>query len=312
MKFSSEAKIGVIGIVTLAVLIWGINYLKGINILTDSYTLTAYYNDAGGLEASAPVLMNGVKVGFIQEVKLNPGDSIPIQVVLSIEKEYPISLGSFAVLISADLLGTKAVRIENSGQQRMLGDNAIIQSKIEPDMLSTLQSQFVPVMNKISALAVSLDTLAIGLDQLIGSEATKNTIDNLYSISESLKSSLNQGGSLDRSFRNIASFTAMLETQEEKLTSLIEHFNSIGESVDRAGIDDLTRELKGVTNQFALLLEKINRGEGNAGKFFNEDSLYRNLDLLITDLDELVRDLNDNPQDYVQISLFGNSQKKKK
>ena len=36
MKFSSEAKVGLIGIVTLAVLIWGINYLKGRNILNST------------------------------------------------------------------------------------------------------------------------------------------------------------------------------------------------------------------------------------------------------------------------------------
>lgn len=312
MKVSSEAKIGVIGIVTIATLIWGINYLKGINILTDSYTLTAYYSDAEGLESSAPVLMNGMKIGFIKEVELYPGESIPIKVVLSIEEEYPINVGSFAVLISADILGTKAIRIDRSRQPQMLGENAVIQSKVEPNILSSLQSQFIPVMEKISSLAVSLDTLVIGLDQLIGSETTKETLDHLSSISASLKHSLNQGGTLDQSFRNLASFTTMLETQEEKLTSLIGHFNSIGESLDRAGIDDLTLELKGITQQFALILEKINRGEGNAGKFFQEDSLYRNLDLLITDLDELIRDLNENPQDYVQISLFGNSQKKKK
>ncbi len=311
MKISSEAKLGVIGIVTLASLIWGVNYLKGRNILSDSYTLTAYYSDAAGLESSAPVLMNGVKIGFIKEVDLNPGDSIPITVILSIENKYPIQMGSQAVLISADLLGTKAIRIDASGQRQYLNENDIIQSSIKPDMLTSLQSQLMPVVQQISALAVSLDTLVVGLDQVIGSEATKETLDHLASISESLTASLDPGGSLDQSFKSLASFTTMLETQEDELTSLIGHFNSIGESVDSAGIDDLSRELKAVTHQFNLLLGKINSGEGNAGKFIYEDSLYQNLDLLITDLDKLIRDLNENPQDYVQISLFGNSQKKK-
>ena len=101
-----------------------------------------------------------------------------------------------------------------------------------------------------------------------------------------------------------------MENQEDELTSLIGHFNSISESVDSAGINELTQELQAATHQFNLLLEKINKGEGNAGKFIHEDSLYLNLDLLITDLDELIRDLNENPKDYVHFSLFGNSQKK--
>ncbi len=65
MKLSIEAKVGFIGIATLVVLIWGINYLKGRNILSSTYTLHAFYEDSGGLESSAPVLMNGVKIGYV-------------------------------------------------------------------------------------------------------------------------------------------------------------------------------------------------------------------------------------------------------
>ena len=91
MKIRSEVKIGIIGIVTLAVLIWGINYLKGRNILKSTYTLHAFYNDANGLESSAPVLINGVKIGFVQEVNFLQDEEIPIEVVLSIEEAYPKS-----------------------------------------------------------------------------------------------------------------------------------------------------------------------------------------------------------------------------
>ena len=312
MKLSSEAKIGIIGIITLVVLIWGINYLKGRNMLTNSYPLHAYYSDAGGLESSSPVLMNGVKIGFIKELELIPGDSIPIKVVLSIEKAYPIQKGSQAVLFSADLLGTKAIRIEQSGKKQYFGYNDTIQSYIEPDMLSSLQAQIMPVMQQVSNLAVSLDSLVQGLDQLIDSETTRETMEHLSSISESLKTSLNPGGSLHQSFRNLESFTSMLKAQEDEFASLSGHLNSISQSLDSAGLDKLSLELLAMTHQFSLILEQINSGEGNAGKFIYADSLYLNLDLLISDLDELIRDLNENPEDYVHISLFGNSQKKKK
>jgi len=312
MKFSSEAKIGVIGILTLAVLIWGINYLKGRNMLTNSYSLHAYYSDAGGLESSAPVLMNGVKIGFIKELELLPGENIPIKVVLSIEKAYPIQKGSQALLFSTDLLGTKAIRIEQSGEKQYLGYNDTIQSYIEPDMLSSLKGQIMPVMQQICSLAVSLDSLVQGLDQLIDSETTRETMEHLSTISESLKTSLKPGGSLHQSFRNLESFTSMLKAQEDEFASLTGHLNSISQSVDSAGINKLSHELLAMTQQFSLILEQINSGEGNAGKFIYSDSLYSNLDLLISDLDELIRDLNENPEDYVHISLFGNSQKKKK
>ena len=103
MKFSSEIKIGLIGIATLAALIWGINYLKGRNILKSTYSLYTFYMDALSLEESAPVLMNGVKIGYVDDVILRPGSELPIKVSLSIEKDYSIRKGSMAMLHSVDL-----------------------------------------------------------------------------------------------------------------------------------------------------------------------------------------------------------------
>lgn len=312
MKFRSEVKIGIIGIVTLAVLIWGINYLKGRNILKSTYTLNAFYNDANGLESSAPVLINGVKIGFVQEVNFLQDEEIPIEVVLSIEEAYPIREGSRAVLHSTNLLGTKAIRIETSLNKQIHQDNDTISTQVEYDMLSTLQAQLMPAIKQISDLAVSLDTLAHGLDELVDSETTRQTMDHLSGISKSLNTSLSDGGSLNQSFRNLESFSAMLSGQEEDVASITRHLNSISQSIDSVGFSRLTDELRAVTHQFNLLLEQVNSGEGSAGKFIYTDSLYLNLDLLISDLDKLIKDLNENPQDFVQFSLFGNSQKEKK
>ena len=114
MRISSEAKVGLIGIATLALLIWGINYLKGKNILNSNYTLHAYYEHAGGLEKSSPVLMKGMKIGYIDDIELHPGPERPVHIILHVEKQYPVPVGSSAILFSADLLGTRAVRIESS------------------------------------------------------------------------------------------------------------------------------------------------------------------------------------------------------
>jgi len=312
MKISSELKIGIIGILTFAVLIWGINYLKGRNILGSTYAIHASYSDAGGIEASAPVLMNGVKIGYIKELELIPGEERPIKVNLSIEKHYPIQKGSTAVLFSSDLLGTKAIRIDPSGAQQFLGSNDTIQATIEPNLIDALQESLLPVIEQVSSLTGSLDSLVLGVNQLIGSEELGVTIDHLASISESLKRSLNPGGSLNESFSNLESFTSVLKAQEDEFTALTAHLQSISQKVDSAGVDKLAGELLSMSRQFNHLLQQINSGQGNAGKFIREDSLYVNLDRLIVDLNKLITDLNENPEDYVQISLFGKSQKKNK
>jgi phospholipid/cholesterol/gamma-HCH transport system substrate-binding protein len=311
MRFSIEAKVGIIGLVTIAVLIWGINYLKGKNILSSTYTLYAFYPESGGLETSAPVMLNGVKIGYVDEIELRTGEVPPIKLILNIEKEYRLATGSVAELYSADLMGTRAIRIIPSGGQHYMGDQDTVTASLVPDLITNLQSRFFPLLELIGHLAESLDTLSQQLGTLVGSDAIGATLDHLAFVTGKLRTALLEGGDLDLSFGNLESFTTTLAEQGSRVSSLIGHLNSISEKLDSAGLDRLAVELVQVSGQLNTLLEQVNSGEGNAGKLFYSDTLYRKLELLIADLDHLVRDLNENPEDYVQISLFGRSEKKK-
>jgi phospholipid/cholesterol/gamma-HCH transport system substrate-binding protein len=311
MRFSIEAKVGIIGLVTIAVLIWGINYLKGKNILSSTYTLYAFYPESGGLETSAPVMLNGVKIGYVDEIELRTGEVPPIKLTLNIEKEYRLATGSVAELYSADLMGTRAIRIIPSGGQHYMGDQDTVTASLVPDLITNLQSRFFPLLELIGHLAESLDTLSQQLGTLVGSDAIGATLDHLAFVTGKLRTALLEGGDLDLSFGNLESFTTTLAEQGSRVSSLIGHLNSISEKLDSAGLDRLAVELVQVSGQLNTLLEQVNSGEGNAGKLFYSDTLYRKLELLIADLDHLVRDLNENPEDYVQISLFGRSEKKK-
>jgi len=316
MKLSSEAKVGMIGIVTILVLIWGINYLKGRNILNSTYTLQAYYMNSGGLEPSSPILLNGVKIGYVDEVLLQQEEKFPIKVLLSIEKAYPLQSGSVATLASMDLMGTKGIRIDPPAKSKSTAnmgyysDKDTIQSAFEPDMISNLQAQVMPVMEKIGDLAVSLDQVVRKLDTMLVSSSIQDILENVSEASGQLAASLEPGGSLNESFANLESFSYMLKEQEDELASLARHLNSISEAVDSAGLDRLSAELMSVSEQFNRLLTQVNSGEGSAGKLIYSDSLYVNLETLLSDLDTLINDLNKNPGDYVHFSLFGKSKAK--
>jgi len=316
MKNSSEVKVGLIGIATIVVLIWGMNYLKGKNILSNTYTLHAFYMDSGGLESSSPILMNGVKIGYVDEITLHPDEEMPIQMTLSIEKTYSIKSGFVATLSSLDLIGTKGIRIESPasspamGNRGLYADNDTIVTAIKPDMLSDLKSQILPVMERIGDLAVSLDHLAKKLDTILISQSTVDMLQDISEVARALASTLEPGGSLNQSLSNLESFSSMLKAQEDNFASLTGHLNSISIAVDSAGLDRLSAEIMSVSEQFNQLLQQINSGEGSAGKLIYSDSLYTNLEMLITDLDTLINGLNENPGDYVHFSLFGKNKAK--
>lgn len=305
MKIKSEVKVGFIGVATLAILIWGINYLKGKNILQGNYTLHAYFEDAGGMEKSSPVYMQGIKIGYIDNIELLQGLANPVHVALHVENQYPVRTGSAAILYSADVLGTRAIRIDPGAFGSYLEHNDTLPATIEKDIFSSISDQVMPVMDQIGVLSRSLDSLVLKIGDVLASEATAGTLQNLRDISASLSHSLQTGGALYNSFENLDSFSTMLKEQEEEFASMVTHLNSISKAVDSAGIDQIADELTGATGAFTLLLEQMNSGEGSMGKLVYSDSLYIQLQNLVAGLDSLITDLNENPQDYVHFSLFG-------
>lgn len=249
--------------------------------------------------------MQGMKIGYINDIELLQGTVQPVHVTLHVENKYPVHMGSSAVLFSADLLGTRAVRIESSGSGAHMNHNDTIPSAIEIDIFASISSQVMPVMEQIGALSESLDSVVQKIDRLLDAETTTGTLLDLRDISASLASSLNQGGALYESFNNLESFTSMLDSQKEEFRSMAVHLNSISETVDSAGIDRIAGELTAASGAFNQLLEQLNSGESSMGKLFYSDSLYVQLQNLVCSLDSLVTDLQENPKDYVHFSLFG-------
>ena len=310
MKISNEARVGIIGIITIAVLIWGINYLKGRNIFSSTYTLYTFFSESGGLESSSPVLINGIKVGYIDDLQLRTKESPAIKAVLSIEKQYTMGEGSHAEIVSADLMGSKIINIVPSVNQLLLQDQDTIEGWLEPDLISSLQSALFPILEKTNTLAISLDSLSRQMNNVLSQDALSQIIENLAELTYSLKESLASGGSLNESLRNLESFTGVLEEEKDEMASLIRNLNSMSESLNRAGLDSLSVEMTSVFSQLDTLIGQINSGEGSAGKLIYSDSLYQSINVLVTNLDSLVRDLKENPKDYVQVSVFGKSKKK--
>jgi len=66
---AKEIKIGITFIVAVAILFFGLNFLKGINIFSSSNRYFAVYKDIGGLVISNPVNIKGYKVGQVRKIR---------------------------------------------------------------------------------------------------------------------------------------------------------------------------------------------------------------------------------------------------
>ncbi len=97
-KFSKEARLGLLAIVTIAAFIWGYKFLKGQNLLDNSNTYYITYSDVDGLSSSSPVFINGYQVGSVTSVKLKPDDVEKIVVTIEVDGEIEVPKTAEAVL----------------------------------------------------------------------------------------------------------------------------------------------------------------------------------------------------------------------
>ena len=67
---NKEFKIGLVVVIVISVLVVGVNYLKGLDILGDNQLYYAEYEDIGGLQVGSTVMVNGYQVGMVSDIEL--------------------------------------------------------------------------------------------------------------------------------------------------------------------------------------------------------------------------------------------------
>ena len=68
MKLTKTSKIGILVVLCLTLLIWGINFLKGRDIFRTEKVFYARYKNVGGLTATTLVTLNGLKIGYVRDI----------------------------------------------------------------------------------------------------------------------------------------------------------------------------------------------------------------------------------------------------
>lgn len=317
IRLNRETKIGLFAALCIAAMIWGINYLKGKNIFSPNYTYYTWYSSVEGLEVTNDVIVNGFKVGLVNDIHFEYGnpDSKKFLVSLLIEKKYPIPQNSVAKLVSASIMGGMAIKLELSDSPTPHAPGDTLISAIEKGLADQLSSQISPLMQNADKLISQLNQ-AVGAFNSVFNENSqaqlsqainelKRTLKNTAKATASLDTMLNApNGSIKNSLDNFQSISANLKNSNVEIEKMIKNFSSISDTLVNANIGHTIFELDSSLNQLGAALQQINTGKGSAGKLIYDDSLYTNLEKATKNLEVLLKDINENPKKYVRFSVF--------
>jgi phospholipid/cholesterol/gamma-HCH transport system substrate-binding protein len=312
MKIRTEIKIGLIVLITLAFIVWGINYLKGRNVLKRSDVYYAVYNDIAGLKMSASVILSGYKVGMINDIAFMNKNLDKVIVAFYVNSEYKIPVGSIAQIYSSDIMGNMVIRIIPTKEKRYYEIGDTLASAVEEGIVDKIQSQIKPLLVSTQDVILHIDTMISSINNVLDPETQKKlkeSVSNLESASSSLSQHLSPGGTLDKTFVSLEEFTLMLDNNKDKLSNAFGNLESISDSVANANLKQTLSNIDITFNETRKFLEKINKGEGSLGLLASSDSLYNNLQNASANLSFLLDDMNKHPKRYVHFSVFGKKDK---
>lgn len=291
-----EVKIGFIGIIALGLLIFGLNYLRGISMLKSSQSYYVKFTNINGLPTSSPVFANGYKIGIVRDIQYNYKELGSVTVEIELDKEMRIPVGSYGELVT-EMLGTVKMNLLldlNSSSYLQPGDTI---EGIANNGLMGVAETMVP---KVEQLLPKMDSILSSLNKLLTDPALTATLHNAEKVTANLNTTTTE---LNKLMKNdLPKITGNLMAISENVNTITHNLKDVDYATTMKRIDSTLYNVH-------LLTNKLNNKDNTIGLLFNDPTLYQNLSTTTANAALLLEDLKAHPKRYVHFSIFGKKEK---
>jgi phospholipid/cholesterol/gamma-HCH transport system substrate-binding protein len=324
LKINKEFKIGLFAAFSLAALYFGYNFLRGKRLFSSLNTYYVTYNKIDGIVKSTPIYFKGLKVGQVEKLSLIRTDSANrILATLLIDNKITLSKSSEAMIVSMDLLGGKAISLNIPSLVDPIFEGDTLIGREETSLSASIAEMITPVKNKAENVMVSLNHVLGELEKVLADGGTKNLSNGIADLAGIMHNLNNTSKQLDALIAaeknkignittNMEALSLTLKNNQKDIEASLKNFKNITDSLAAAPLKSTIDQLNKTSVQLASITQKIDKGEGTAGRFINDKELYDNLNKSSLELQMLLKDLQKNPSRYVNISVFGGKKEKKK
>lgn len=298
---SNEVKVGLTVLLAIIVAVIGFRFMRDMPLLRQSLVIATEFERSDGISSGSLVYINGVRVGSVRSVDLQPNGRVGMS--MRIDTDMPIPKNSVANLTSLGIVEGKSIVIELGDSAETVEYGDVIEGYYVEGMMETLGQKGEEISDDVSSAVSELDNFLKQLNMTLNEEARGN-IDQ----------------TIEGAMRSVTALSDMLESKQEDIETAITAGSSMMQQLDTLAADtrpkadslltaveknlqELERvqvQLESATQNLNLILEKINNGEGTIGRLVNDPSMYDNLDTLTADLSELIKGINENPGRYLR------------
>lgn len=302
---TKEFIIGASVLLSLLILFFGIDYLKGINVFKSANYYYASYTNVTGLAQSAPVTLNGFKVGLVRDISYeydNPGH---VLVELSLDKQLKLPVGTKAAIVT-DMLGTSTVELQMAPGKDFYEVGSKIEGVVSGGLVDKLGSELMPTIVK---LAPHIDSLVVAMTTIVSDPALLSSVQRLDNIMANLEVStkhLNAAMAGVPALVNSANGT-MTNVKElsENLTQISAALAVLSEDLKNMPLDSTMHNINNITANLDRATQQLNSANSSLGLLLNDPQLYHNINNSAAHIDSILIDLKKQPKRYIpSIKIF--------
>jgi phospholipid/cholesterol/gamma-HCH transport system substrate-binding protein len=293
--FRKEVQIALVAIVGIIVLFFGLSYLKGLSLFSNSNTYYIKFTDISGLSASSPVYARGYRVGVVKNIIYDFEKANDILAVVQMDDRMNMPEGTSAMLES-DMLGNIKVNLvfpETISGMMAKGDT--IQGNVSSGALAKA-AEMIPA---IEQMLPKIDSILVSLNTLLADPAIPNSLHHIDQVTGDLTTTTRQLNTMMAQLNHeVPGMMTKANTILDNTTELTDKINQLDFAATKAKVDATLDDVHQMT-------AALNSDQSSLGLLMKDPGLYNNLNATMMSADSLLMDLRYHPKRYVHFSIFG-------
>ena len=296
IKFSRELIVGLLGLAAMFVIYFLINFFKSIDIFDDTDKYRIEFTNIGELTNSAPVYVNGCKVGNVSSIEHNFNESNIVYLTVSLNQGLRLPEGSYAQ-IHNKLMGGSTICIVMGNGKGTIEPGSTLMGRLEAGAMGEI-GNMVP---QIEAMLPKVDSMLTSLNDIFANPAINNTLNNLETLTAQLNTTSVQ---LNKLVKND------IPTALDKVIKIEDDLLKVSSQLSEVDYASIVATLEASLNNIQQITAALNEGNGTVGMLLNDTTLYTKLNETYEAANALLEDLKENPKRYVHFSVFGKKEEK--
>ncbi|UYW02230.1 MlaD family protein [Flavobacterium agricola] len=306
MKLTREIKAAILVIGSVLLFIWGYSFLKGRNLFNTSHTYYVVYDNVEGLAPSAAVTINGLHVGKVNTITLEPkSGKLLVEILMTTDVDIPTN--TTASIYEPSLIGAKAIALNlDFNSTEYAQDGAYLEGTVKLGLTDNIGSLLSPLQAKVDSVLSSLNTTLSSVNTILDAKTQQELKGTIASLNTTMHNFTSISKNVDQL---LVENKSKLSSAVTNLDQTTKSFANIASDLEKAELDKLVNELQSTLTKVNGLLADIEQGNGTVGKIFKDPEMYDNLTKASNELNLLLQDVRLNPTRYINISVFGKKNK---